>query len=179
MTGHVSCLQAAITASSRSAARRAGTWTLHPIRCGSTSIPASVHWTRNRRATRSAIRASVQHWSSSHPQTAGPASSAVSSSASWPWVSLHLAPPAPLAARAWRPPAASARRHRFADIRDTRSRVATSRSLAPDSISSAASSRTRSRRARSATVRPPPSGYLMTPAYLEMPATARGSNLRN
>jgi hypothetical protein len=39
------------------------------------------------------------------------------------------------------PSMASARRHRFADIRDTRNRRATSRSLAPASISSAAASR--------------------------------------
>ena len=62
------------------------------------------------------------------------------------------------------PSMASARRHRFADIRDTRNRRATSRSLAPASIRSAAASRTRSRRARSAPVSPPPSGYLMVPA---------------
>jgi hypothetical protein len=42
MTGQVSSRQAAIAASSRSAARRAGTWTLHPIRCSSTSSPAGV-----------------------------------------------------------------------------------------------------------------------------------------
>ena len=46
-----------------------------------------------------------------------------------------------------RPPAASARRHRFTDIPDTRNRLAISRSLAPASISSAAASRTCSRRA--------------------------------
>jgi hypothetical protein len=40
------------------------------------------------------------------------------------------------------PSMASARRHRFADIRDTRNRRATSRSLAPASTSSAAASRT-------------------------------------
>ena len=73
-------------------------------------------------------------------------------------------------------PAASARRHRFTDIRDTRNLLATSRSLAPASISSAASSRTRSRRARSTAVSPPPSGYLITPAYNEMAATTRDSN---
>jgi|HubBroStandDraft_3_1064219.scaffolds.fasta_scaffold127536_2 hypothetical protein len=43
-------------------------------------------------------------------------------------------------------------------------RLATSRSLAPALISSAAASRTRSRRARSCAVSPPPSGYLMVPA---------------
>src|ERR1700677_3699716 len=68
---------------------------------------------------------------------------------------------------------ASARRHRFADIRDTRNRLAAFRSLAPASISSAASSRTCSRRDRSAAVRPPPPGYLRTtPAYRDPPATA-------
>jgi hypothetical protein len=56
-------------------------------------------------------------------------------------------------------PAASARRHRFADIRDTRNRFATSRSKTPASISSAAANRTCSRRARSAASSPPPSGY--------------------
>ena len=79
-------------------------------------------------------------------------------------MSLHFAPPAPLEASASRPPAASARRHRFTDIRDTRNRFATSRSLAPPSIISAAASRTCSRRARSAASSPPPSGYLMPPA---------------
>ena len=52
----------------------------------------------------------------------------------------------------------------LADVRDTRNRPATSRSVAPASISSAAANRTRSRRARSAAVNPPPSGYLMIPA---------------
>jgi hypothetical protein len=51
----------------------------------------------------------------------------------------------------------------FANIRDTRKRFATSRSLAPTSISSAAANRTRSQRARSAAVSPLPSGYLMVP----------------
>src|SRR6266700_5700174 len=68
---------------------------------------------------------------------------------------------------------------RFADIRDTRNRFAISRSLAPASISSAAASRTRSRRARSAAVSPPPSGYLMTPAYRGAAAITRGGNLQN
>jgi len=44
-------------------------------------------------------------------------------------------PPAPRDASAARPPAASARRHRFADIRDTRNRRATSWSLAPAALS--------------------------------------------
>jgi hypothetical protein len=78
---------------------------------------------------------------------------------------VHRAPPAPLEASAGFPPAASARRHRFADIRDPRNRLVISPSLAPASINSAAASRTCSRRARSAAVSPPPSGYLMAPAY--------------
>jgi transposase len=41
-------------------ARRAGTCTLQPIRCSSTSIPASVYSTPNRRHAWPAIRASVQ-----------------------------------------------------------------------------------------------------------------------
>jgi hypothetical protein len=41
-TGQVSSRQVVIAASSRSAARRAGTCTLQPIRCSSRSIPASV-----------------------------------------------------------------------------------------------------------------------------------------
>jgi hypothetical protein len=60
--------------------------------------------------------------------------------------------------------AASARRHRLADTRVTRNRLATSRSLAASSIHSAAASRTRSRQARSLASSPPPSGYLMPPA---------------
>jgi hypothetical protein len=68
--------------------------------------------------------------------------------------------------RPWRPapPVARARRHQFADIRDTLNRRATSRSLAPASASAAAASRNRSRRAHSATADPPSSGYLMHPA---------------
>jgi len=66
-----------------------------------------------------------------------------------------------LEASASRPPAAKARRHLFALIRDTRNRFATCRSLAPPSIISAAASRTHSRRTRSTAVSPPPSGYLM------------------
>ena len=57
------------------------------------------------------------------PQAAGPASSTASSSATCAAVSLHFAPPAPFEASASRPPAASARRHRFTDIRDTRNRL--------------------------------------------------------
>jgi hypothetical protein len=57
------------------------------------------------------------------------------------------------------------RRHRFADILDTRNRRATSRSLAPSSISSAAANRTCSRRARSPASSPPPSGYLIPMRY--------------
>jgi len=48
-TGQVSSRHWAIWSSSRSAARRAGTCTLHPIRCSSTSIPASVYAAPNRR----------------------------------------------------------------------------------------------------------------------------------
>jgi len=69
-----------------------------------------------------------------------------------------------------------ARRHRFTDIRDTRNRRATSRSLAPASISSAVASRTRSRRARCAAVSPLPSGYFMVPAQRAAPAVTRASN---
>jgi hypothetical protein len=61
MTGQVSSRQAAIWSSSRSAARRAGTCTLQPIRCSSTSSPASVYSTRNRSRTSPPMRASVQH----------------------------------------------------------------------------------------------------------------------
>jgi hypothetical protein len=46
-TGQASSRHAAIRSSSRSAARRAGTYTLQPIRCSSTSIPASVYSTPN------------------------------------------------------------------------------------------------------------------------------------
>jgi hypothetical protein len=73
--------------------------------------------------------------------------------------------PPPRDASAARPPAASARRHRFAGIRDTPNRRATSRSLAPSSISPAAANRTCSHRARSPASSPPPSGYLMPLRY--------------
>ena len=59
-------------------------------------------------------------------------------------LSLQRAPPGPLDASAGQPPAASARRLGLADIRVTRHRVATSRSLAPFSHHSPAASRTRS-----------------------------------
>jgi hypothetical protein len=137
-----------------------------------------MYSTQNRRPTSSAIRASVQHWSSSQPDTAGPASSTASSSRSCAAVSLHRALPAPFETSAVRPPAASARRHRFADIRLTRNRFATSRSLAPASIKSAAASRTSSRRARSSAVSPPPSGYLMNQAYRTAAAVSGTRNLR-
>ena len=61
ITSQVSSRQAAIAASSRSAARRARTWTLHSIRCSRISSPASVYSTWNRLCTSSPIRASVQH----------------------------------------------------------------------------------------------------------------------
>jgi hypothetical protein len=80
MTGQVSSRHLAILSSSRSAARRAGTCTDHPIRCSSTSIPASVYAAPNRRQAWSATRASVQHWSA-YPHAAGPASRTSSSSA--------------------------------------------------------------------------------------------------
>jgi hypothetical protein len=91
---------------------------------------------------------------------------------------IARAPPAPLEASTCLPPAASARRHRFADIRDTRNRCATSRSLAPASISPAGASRTCSRRARSAVVSPPLSGYLMTQGIPSTPAITEASNPR-
>jgi hypothetical protein len=50
------------------------------------------------------------------------------------------------------------------DIRVALNRRATSRSLAPASIRSAAASRTCTRRARPSAVNPPPSGYLILPA---------------
>jgi hypothetical protein len=61
MTGQVSSRHLAIVSSSRSVARRAGTCTDQPIRCSSTSIPASVYSTPNSRQTWSAILARVQH----------------------------------------------------------------------------------------------------------------------
>ena len=72
ITGQVASFQAAICSSSRSVAWRAGTCTLHPIRCSSRSSPARVYSTLNSRQATSAMRASVQHWSSSHPQAPGP-----------------------------------------------------------------------------------------------------------
>src|SRR3954471_11995226 len=95
------------------------------------------------------------------PGLIGPASSSTCSSSSWARLSRQRAPPGPLEASAGRPPAASARRQRLADIRVTRKRPATSRSVAPSSIHSAASSRSCSRRAQSSAVSPPPWEYLM------------------
>jgi hypothetical protein len=57
ITGQVSSRHLATFSSSRSAARRAGTCALHPIRCSSTSIPASVYSAPNRRQAWSATRA--------------------------------------------------------------------------------------------------------------------------
>ena len=67
------------------------------------------------------------------PARRGPASRIASSSATWSGRSLQFAPSAPFEASASRAPAASARRHRFADILLTRSRRTTSRSPAPPS----------------------------------------------
>src|SRR3954453_6190310 len=106
------------------------------------------------------MRGSVQN-SSVHPHPAGPASSSTCSSSSWARLSRHRAPPGPLEASAGRPPAASARRQRLADIRAPRKRAPPPRSVAPSSIHSAASSRSCSRRAQSSAVSPPPWGYLM------------------
>ena len=92
--------------------------------------------TANRRRTTSLIRATVQHWSSSQPEAAGPASTSAASSRRWAGANLHFAPPAPAEASAARPPTASARRQRFADIRERRK----CRPLAPSSINSAAAS---------------------------------------
>jgi hypothetical protein len=75
----------------------------------------------------------------------------------------------PFEASTWSP-AASGRRHWFADIRDTRNRLAISRSLGPASISSAAASRTCSRRAPLLRRQPAVIGYLMTLAYPDAPA---------
>ena len=61
ITGQVPSRHLAAFSSSRSAARRAGTCTDQPIRCSSTSIPASVYSTPNRRQTWPATRARVQH----------------------------------------------------------------------------------------------------------------------
>src|SRR3954451_7527230 len=82
------------------------------------------------------MRGSVQRWSA-QPHAPGPASSNTCSSSSWAGLSRQRAPPGPLDASAGRPPAASARRHRLADIRVTRKRVATSRSVALSSIHAA------------------------------------------
>jgi len=54
--------------------------------------------------------------------------------------------------------AASALRHRFADIRDARKRPATDRPVTPASINSATAGRTCSRQACPGAVSPPPSG---------------------
>jgi hypothetical protein len=163
MTGHASCFQAAAT-SPRSADRRAGTWTLHPMRCSRTSVPVGVYSTKDRRRTRSAIRARVRYWFSSPPHAAGPASSAASSSASWATVSLHSAPWAPLVARGpGRQRLPPVGRHPL-HPQPPRDFPVGRAGLDPVSGLRA---RTRSRRARSAAVSPPPSGYLMTPAYNE------------
>ena len=91
-------------------------------------------------------------------------SRAASSSRTWAAVSLHAPPPGLFDNKAARPRAASAHRHRFADIRVTRNCRPPLPSLALASISSRAANRTCSWRARSAAVSPPPSGYLMTTA---------------
>jgi hypothetical protein len=82
--------------------------------------------------------------------------------------------PPPLEASACFPPAASARRHRFADIRDTRNRFAASRSLAPASIRFDRGQPHPLAADRSAAVSPPPSGYLMPPGLAHYaPAVTR------
>jgi hypothetical protein len=144
----------------RPARRRGGPGPARSTRSGAAAYPSRPACTRPRTCTSSAIRVSVQHWSC-HLEAAGPASSTASSSRSCAGVSLHRAPPAPLRgqrllpAGRQRPPPPVRRHPRHPELfRDPRS-------LAPASSSSAADSRTCSRRARSAAVSPPPSGYLM------------------
>jgi hypothetical protein len=175
MTGHCSSFQAAIFDSSRSVALRVGICTLQPKRCSSRSSPAKVYSTPNRRRTNSAIRASVQHWSL-QPHAAGPASNTASKARSWSASSLQRAPPGPLEARACRPPEAKARRQRFADIRVTLKRRATSPSLAPASNKSA----TRNGLARDVPApRPPAHRHRDTSSLRHSAATPAVTNRRN
>jgi hypothetical protein len=170
-TGQVSSRHLAILPSSRSAARRAGTCTDQPSRCSSTSIPgqrvlhpepppdlvrdpgqrpALIQIAGRRRARIQHRLQLTQLGGSEHALRSGrpfggqrrPAASAQGPP---PPVHRHPRHPEPL--------------------RDLP--VA-----GPVSISSAAASRTCSRRDRSAAVSPPPSGYLMPPAY---PTACRSS----
>jgi len=63
------------------------------------------------------------------------------------------------------PPSRQAACQAYADFRDTRNTRATCGGFKPAANISAAWNRTRSRRARSTAVRPPPSGYLIPPDY--------------
>ena len=91
-------------------------------------------------------------------QAAGPPSSAARSWASCAALSRHTAPPGPSEVRAALPPARQRRRHTYAEFSEVRSRRATSGGAIPCANHSAACSRTSSRLARPAAVRPPPSG---------------------
>lgn len=75
----------------------------------------------------------------------------------------------PLERRASVPLSRQAACQAYADFRDTRNTRATCSGRNPAANISAAWNRTRSRRARSTAVRPPPSGYLMPPDYTHPP----------
>jgi hypothetical protein len=85
-----------------------------------------VYRTWNSRPISALTRSSVHRWSSAHPRTAGPASSAARSRPSCPPSSRHTAPPGPFEASAAFPPARQRRRHAYAELHETRSRRATS-----------------------------------------------------
>ena len=116
-----------------------------------------MYRTWNSRPVSAATRSRVHRWSSAHPHTAGPASSAARSRASYTPLSRHTAPPGPFEASAATPPARQRRRHTYAEFDETRSRRATSGGVTPSANHSAACNRTFSRLARPAAVRPPPS----------------------
>ena len=151
--------------SSRSAARCTGTCGVNPIRCSRYDVPAqrvAGRGTAGRSA--SATRASVHRWSSPHPDAAGPASSAARSRASCALISRHTAPPAPLDASAASPAGPPAPPPPVRRLGADPQPPGYLRRVTSCSNLSAACSRSFSRRARPSADKPPPSGYLISPA---------------
>jgi hypothetical protein len=117
----------------------------------------------NLRCISSAIRASVQHWSS-QPRRPGRCPARPADHANWAADSFQRAPPGPFDVKACRPPAARAPPRPVGRHPHHLKPPGHLRSLAPASISSEATNRTCSRRVRASAVSPPPSGFLMPSA---------------
>lgn len=152
--GQTSFFHSSTASSLRSIARRAGCFHDQLCRLRSRHVPSTVYEMRKSRPISILTRARVHRWSA-QPCASGPRSNSRSSRATWVPLSLGR-PGAPFEATPSAPPPRHCRRHRSTDLSDTRRVAATTVFLSPASNRATASSRTRSRTALSASVKPPP-----------------------